>query len=233
MLLKTDRHHSFFIPSFVRRERHFTRAQQRGLKQHWGQYGLATEQFSHLDRYFSDSSRLRLEIGFGNGEVLLTLAEQNPAIGYLGVEVYRPGIGRLLNRLAERHVKNVRVICADITHCITQSPHRELFEQVLILFPDPWPKKRHHKRRLITSAFCSQLALWLQPGAHLHLATDCSSYAQQMALSLQHCAAWEKPQLSTEPQQHRFYQETAFERRSRRAQSLISKLDCYKTKTAA
>ncbi|MGU9977542.1 MAG: tRNA (guanosine(46)-N7)-methyltransferase TrmB [Candidatus Oxydemutatoraceae bacterium WSBS_2016_MAG_OTU14] len=218
------------ILSFVRRQRYFTPAQRRGLEQYWDQYGLVANQFPHLDEHLPSPSQIKLEIGFGNGEVLFGLAQKEPTVAYIGVDVYRPGVGQLLNKIGKHGVENIRLMCDDIVDCIQQQPTRALFDQVLILFPDPWQKKRHQKRRLITPAFCSQLAPWMKPNAHLHLATDWDDYAQQMLSVVEECPSLSRLKHTTSPE-HRLYPQTAFERRGLRRDHLIHHIDCYKTAT--
>ncbi len=121
-----------------------------------------------------------LEIGFGTGEVLGALAEANPHVDYLGIEVHRSGVGRLLLQAARAKLKNLRIVCHDAVDVLTLSIPDESFDEILIFFPDPWHKKRHHKRRLIDGAFAALLAGKLKSGGILRLATDWQDYAEQM-----------------------------------------------------
>src|SRR5260221_4948452 len=127
-----------------------------------------------------DSAPGCLEIGFGSGEVLGALAEANPHIDYLGIEVHRSGVGRLLLQAARANLKNLRIVCHDAVEVLKLSIQDEAFDEVLIFFPDPWHKKRHHKRRLIEPAFAALLADKLKGGGILRLATDWQEYAEQM-----------------------------------------------------
>ena len=178
--MDTRNQHSGAIRSWVRREGRITRAQQRALETLWPRYGLDAIQTPDLEQVFGRNAPCTLEIGFGNGESLATMAEQEPATDFIGVEVHRPGIGHLLMKLAQRELTNVRVCNADalqvLNHCI---PDRSL-ERVLLLFPDPWPKKRHHKRRIVQPAFIERVAGKLVTGGVLHLATDWENYAKHM-----------------------------------------------------
>ena len=121
-----------------------------------------------------------LEIGFGVGEVIGTLAENNPHIDYVGIEVHRPGVGRLLLRAEQAQLRNLRVICHDAVEVLKDSLRNDSFDEILVFFPDPWHKKRHHKRRLIDSTFAASLAAKLRAGGVLRLATDWQAYAEQM-----------------------------------------------------
>lgn len=157
-----------------------TRSQQRALAELLPRYGLDSGKVIDPARIFGRNAPLTLEIGFGNGDSLATMAAQDPAADFIGIEVHRPGVGHLLLQLDQRELTNVRVICSDavevIRHCL---PDRTL-ERVLLFFPDPWPKKRHHKRRIVQPAFIELLARKLKPGGILHMATDWEHYAEHM-----------------------------------------------------
>ncbi|HUJ53967.1 MAG TPA: tRNA (guanosine(46)-N7)-methyltransferase TrmB, partial [Steroidobacteraceae bacterium] len=129
---------------------------------------------------FSRTAPCTLEIGFGNGENLLALAAAHPERDFLGIEVHRPGVGRLLLGLEARALGNVRVICHDAVEVLEQQIAPGSLAEILILFPDPWPKKRHHKRRLLQEPFAEVLASRLSRGGVLRLATDWQPYALQM-----------------------------------------------------
>lgn len=169
------------IRSFVTRAGRITPAQQRALATLWPKYGLDTlEERLDLERLFARAAPRTLEIGFGNGENLLALAAAHPDRDYLGIEVHRPGVGRLLLGLEEHRLGNVRLICRDAVEVLERHIAPASLEEILILFPDPWPKKRHHKRRLIQPAFVAQLAGALVPGGVLRCATDWQPYALEM-----------------------------------------------------
>ena len=125
-----------------------------------------------------------MEIGFGNGENLLSLAALHPERNFVGIEVHRAGVGRLLLGLEERSLTNIRVICHDAVEVLTVQIAPQSLDEVLILFPDPWPKKRHHKRRLVQAPFVRLLAGRLHPGGRLRLATDWHPYAEEMLATL-------------------------------------------------
>jgi tRNA (guanine-N7-)-methyltransferase len=121
-----------------------------------------------------------LEIGFGNGETLATMAEVHPERRYLGVEVHRPGVGHLLLELERLGLTNVRVLRRDAVELLTQGLPPASLEGVYLFFPDPWPKQRHHKRRILKPEFVDLLARVIRPGGTFHAATDWTPYAEQM-----------------------------------------------------
>ena len=144
-------------------------------------YGVAfSRNVLDLDRLFGRAAPKVLEIGFGMGETTAAIAEQHPETEYLGVEVHTPGVGSLLARIAEARLTNVRVVQHDAVEVLEHMIAPTAFDRVHLFFPDPWPKKRHHKRRLIQPAFVSRLASKMKPGAILHACTDWEEYAQQM-----------------------------------------------------
>lgn len=169
------------IRSFVIRTGRITPAQERALAELWPRFGVEYAPAPlDLDALYGRAAPRTLEIGFGNGEHLLGQARAHPERDFLGVEVHRPGVGRLLLGLAEHGLTNVRVICHDAVEVLARQLPPHAFAAILILFPDPWPKKRHHKRRLIQPDFAALLASRLAPGGVLHLATDWEPYAEHM-----------------------------------------------------
>lgn len=133
-----------------------------------------------LDAVFGRKAPKVLEIGFGMGEATARIAYDHPEIDYLGVEVHTPGVGALLKRIGELGLSNVRIIQHDAVEVVRHMLPEEGLDGAHIFFPDPWHKKRHHKRRLIQAEFVGLLARRLKPGAYVHLATDWEDYAQQM-----------------------------------------------------
>jgi tRNA (guanine-N7-)-methyltransferase len=177
--------HPRSIRSFVTRAGRITPAQQRALVALWPKYGIEfAARPLDLDAAFGRAASCTLEIGFGNGEHLLALAAAHPERNFLGVEVHRPGVGRLLLALEAGALANVRLICHDAVEVLERQLAPGSLAEVLILFPDPWPKKRHHKRRLIQRPFADLLATRLAPGGALALATDWQPYALQMLETL-------------------------------------------------
>jgi tRNA (guanine-N7-)-methyltransferase len=169
------------IRSFVLRAGRTTAAQERALDQLWPAFGLdLPEAPLDLALAFGREAPRCLEIGFGVGEVIGSLAEANPDVDYLGVEVHRAGVGRLLLRAEQTSLKNLRVICHDAVDVLRDYLPDASFDEILVFFPDPWHKKRHHKRRLIEASFVALLSTKLRDGGILRLATDWQDYAQQM-----------------------------------------------------
>jgi tRNA (guanine-N7-)-methyltransferase len=169
------------VRSFVRREGHFTSAQRRAVETLLPKYS-APEGGSVIDfvQLFGRDAPVHLEIGFGNGEALAAMASRHPENDYVGIEVHRPGVGALLRRLESDGIANVRVISDDARAVLEQRIPDSGLSAVYLFFPDPWHKKRHHKRRLVQPEFVALLARKLKPGGLLHLATDWEDYAQQM-----------------------------------------------------
>ena len=182
-----DEAHPRPIRSFVTRAGRITAAQQRALAELAPKYTVGMEAQGPLDlaRLFARAASCTLEIGFGNGENLVALAQAHPERNYLGVEVHRPGVGRLLLAVEERRLGNLRVICQDAVEVLERQIAAASLAEILILFPDPWPKKRHHKRRLIQPPFVALLERALAPGGVLRLATDWQPYALEMLAVLE------------------------------------------------
>src|SRR5215472_14574863 len=156
--------HPRSIRSFVTRAGRITEAQQRALEQLWPKYGIefAAGPLASHALYGRDAART-LEIGFGNGENLAALAAGQRERDFLGVEVHRPGVGRLLQALESQGLTNVRLICHDAVEVLSQQIAPQWLQEILIFFPDPWPKKRHHKRRLVQDSFARLAAARLAP----------------------------------------------------------------------
>ncbi len=182
--------HPRAIRSFVTRSGRITDAQQRALDLLWPRYGVAFAPLPlDLDALFGRRAARVVEIGFGNGENLAALADAHPDRDYLGIEVHRAGLGRFLLSADRMGLTNARVACHDAVEVLEHQIVPHALDEVLILFPDPWPKKRHHKRRLIQPPFVDLLASRLKPGGLLRLATDWQPYAQQMLAVLGDCTA--------------------------------------------
>jgi tRNA (guanine-N7-)-methyltransferase len=176
------------IRSFVVRSGRATVAQQRALAELWPVYGLELGS-GPLDwsAIFGRSAPRMMEIGFGAGEALLDFACAHPDFDCIGVEVHRPGVGRLLLGAARCELKNLRIVCHDAVEVLQTQVAPASLALVHIFFPDPWPKKRHHKRRLIQAPFVELLARALQPEGILRLATDWEPYAQHMREVIDGC----------------------------------------------
>lgn len=213
-----DRGRDRRIRSFVLRQGRFTPAQQRAFDQHWSRYGL---EYTGAPRDFASAwgrrAPLVLEIGFGNGEQLLHSAQAEPARDFVGIEVHRPGVGRLMNGLAEADVENVRLYNHDAVEVLQREIDTAALAEVRIYFPDPWHKKRHNKRRLIQPAFLDLLATKVERGGRLHLATDWADYAEQMREALATAPSWRvDPQYADPSMRPPWRIETHFERRGLR-----------------
>jgi tRNA (guanine-N7-)-methyltransferase len=173
------------IRSFVRREGRFTAAQRKALEQYWPRYGLDPgARLLDLDRTFGRRAERYLEIGFGNGDTLASMASLNPDVDYLGIEVHRPGVGQVLNRLRDEGIGNVRLICADAVEVLRHNIPDQSLNGVFLFFPDPWPKKRHHKRRIVQPEFLQLVRRKLYPEGYIHMATDWEDYAHHMLAML-------------------------------------------------
>ncbi|MEO5596362.1 MAG: tRNA (guanosine(46)-N7)-methyltransferase TrmB [Lysobacteraceae bacterium] len=169
------------IRSFVLREGRQTQAQQRAMTQAWPRFGVDYEGVPRdFDAEFGRAAKRVLEIGFGNGDALLHAASGDPARDYIGVEVHAPGVGRVLNAITTAGLSNLRVYRHDAVEVLENEFLPESLDEVRIWFPDPWHKKRHHKRRLVNPTFAALLASRLRSGGMLHLATDWRDYADQM-----------------------------------------------------
>ena len=169
------------VRSFVLRSGRATTGQQRALAELWPKYGVEFSPAAlDLPTLFGRAAPRMLEIGFGAGEALLEFASAHPEIDCIGVEVHRPGVGRLLLGAEAATLSNLRVICHDAVEVLQHQLPPASIALVHIFFPDPWPKKRHHKRRLIQPAFVELLATVIAPGGTLRLATDWEPYAQHM-----------------------------------------------------
>jgi tRNA (guanine-N7-)-methyltransferase len=176
------------IRSYVRRAGRITAAQERALLELWPRYGLEFQSIClDLDRSFGRAAPRTLEIGFGNGEHLLERAMRSPERDFLGVEVHRPGIGHLLLGAARAGATNLRVIAHDAVEVLQLQLAPASLDELQLLFPDPWPKERHHKRRLVQPAFATLVATRLKAGGLWHLATDWEPYAQHMLQVLSGC----------------------------------------------
>ena len=160
-------------------------AQQRALDQLLPRYGLPFLR-TPLDwqRVFGRTAPVVLEIGFGMGETTAEIAAAHPQRDFVGIEVHAPGVGSLLRELDRRALTNVRVIRHDAVEVVDAMIPTGSLAGIHVFFPDPWPKKRHHKRRLLKPEFVHALALRLAPGGYLHVATDWADYAEEMLATL-------------------------------------------------
>jgi tRNA (guanine-N7-)-methyltransferase len=169
------------IKSFVKRAGRMTPSQEHALQHYWPKYGLSLDQglldFASL---FGNDHPVIMEIGFGMGDSLSTMAATMPWNNYIGIEVHRPGVGRLLNNLATQELSNVRVFCDDAIEVMTQCINDGSLAGVQLFFPDPWHKKKHNKRRIVQPAFAQDIRKKLSHGGVFHMATDWQPYAEHM-----------------------------------------------------
>ena len=165
-----------------------TRGQERAWRELWPALGIeASDAMLDLDATFGRSAPRTVEIGFGNGETLVAQAAARPRDDFLGIEVHRPGVGHLMLRCEELEVSNLRIVCRDAVEVLERQLPPGSIDEVLIYFPDPWPKKRHHKRRLVQDEFVTLVASRLRSDGALRLATDWQPYAEWMLDTLGRC----------------------------------------------
>jgi tRNA (guanine-N7-)-methyltransferase len=169
------------IRSYVLRQGRISNAQRRAHTELLPVFGIAFSPTPlDLDAAFGRAAPKILEIGFGMGETTAEIAQQHPECDYLGIEVHTPGVGSLLARVAELRLQNIRVVQHDAVEVLQHMIAPGTLDGVHIFFPDPWPKKRHHKRRLLQAPFVALLASKMKRGAVLHACTDWEDYARQM-----------------------------------------------------
>jgi len=173
------------IRSYVLRTGRMTPGQRRAYEEGWQRWGLIHEDvILDVDALFGRSGPRVVEIGFGMGQSLAEMARVSPHANFIGIEVHKPGVGRLLHSIAEHDISNIRVYCHDAVEILRDCIADASLDTVQIFFPDPWHKKRHNKRRLIQPEFVAHLVSKLKVGGTLHLATDWEDYAQQMMVVL-------------------------------------------------
>jgi len=205
------------IRSFVRREGRITPGQKRALEELWPRYGLEPGHRIDPVQIFNREAPLALEIGFGNGESLATMAAQALETDFIGIEVHRPGVGHLLQELDRQALDNVRVFNEDAVKVLRDCLPDGCLDRLLLFFPDPWHKKRHHKRRIVRLEFIELVAQKLKPGGILHMATDWENYAEHMLEVMEQSAGFRNcagvRQYSEKPG---YRPATKFERRGRK-----------------
>lgn len=169
------------IRSFVLRTGRMTDGQQAAFDRYWLQYGLSLgDGLLDVDSTFGARRPLVLEVGFGMGDSLLRMAIDEPDKNFIGIEVHPPGVGRLLNNAGLAQLNNLKVYMADATDVLKECIPENSLHRFQLYFPDPWHKKKHHKRRIVQSDFIDCAVARLQPGGLLHLATDWQNYAEHM-----------------------------------------------------
>jgi len=173
------------IRSFVLRQGRLTSAQQNALDNYWCDYGLDySEQRLPVAQIFDNSNDIVLEVGFGNGDSLLQQAIEQPQYNFLGIEVHGPGVGHLIHNAHLKDIHNIKVIRHDALEVLTHQIADSSIYKFQLFFPDPWHKKRHHKRRIISPEFIQLVHRKLQPGGLFHMATDWQHYAEQMLMQV-------------------------------------------------
>jgi tRNA (guanine-N7-)-methyltransferase len=183
-LMQSDHPRRRSIRSFVRRAGRLTPSQQRALDELWPEFGVDYEpDVLDLGELFGREAPRVLEIGFGNGETLVQQASENPEADYLGIEVHEPGVGHCLIAARDAGISNLKLITHDAIDVLQQLPPASL-QRINLYFPDPWPKKRHHKRRIVQPSFITSCAGLLVPSGSLHVATDWANYAEHIDAAL-------------------------------------------------
>lgn len=183
--MQGDHHRT--IRSFVRRTGRMTPSQQKALAELWPVYGLEfTPDAAEFGRSFPVRQPIVLEIGFGNGETLVTHAVQNSAQNFLGIEVHDPGVGHCLLKAHDAGIDNLRLINHDAIDVLRQQIPAASLARINLYFPDPWPKKRHHKRRIVQPDFVELIAARLVGGGTFNIATDWANYAEHIDAIFSH-----------------------------------------------
>lgn len=210
------------IRSFVLRTTRITEAQKKAMEELYPVYGVNFQTDSLACRdLFPGFSKYVLEIGFGMGDATLELAQNHPDTAFLGVEVHTPGVGRVLLEIQRRGLKNLKVLCHDATEVLPRL-EKETWDGIHIFFPDPWPKKKHNKRRLIQHPFVQTLLPPLKTGGYIYAATDWEEYAEQILQVFDTTPGLKNPyqpwaQVSWRPK-------TKFERKGLEAQRVIREI---------
>jgi len=180
------------VRSFVLRGGRLTEGQQRAMEELLPRYSTGSGSgFLDFAGLFGNVRPVVLEIGFGNGDATWQMAQQSPQENFIGVEVHKPGVGHLLLNLREKAIENVRIACEDAVVFLRERVTVSSLGGVRVFFPDPWPKKRHHKRRIVKAEFVTLLAEKVQTGGIVHFATDWQNYAEHMLEVLQQNPAFE------------------------------------------
>jgi tRNA (guanine-N7-)-methyltransferase len=179
----TDRTGDRQVRSFVLRGGRLTEGQKRALEELWPRFGIEDKHEQvNFSALFGNEAPVIVEIGFGDGEASWQMALARPDQNFVGVEVHRPGVGHLLLKLEEKGIENLRIACADAVEFLQARAPEQTLDGVRIYFPDPWPKKRHHKRRIIRPEFVRLLASRMRTGGVLHIATDWEPYAEHILM---------------------------------------------------
>ena len=174
------------IQSFVKRSGRLSKAQSTGLNELWGDYGVnINEKILNFDELFLNKNDITLEVGFGNGDSLLEMAIQQPDQNFLGIEVYEAGVGRLINEASKNNLSNLKIIKEDAVEILTNNISDNSLSCFQLFFPDPWHKKKHHKRRIVQASFLDRLSKKLKNNGIAHIATDWENYAEHIMDTLE------------------------------------------------
>ncbi len=181
------------LRTFVLRQGRLTQGQAKNLQDYWDRVGIdvGTQTINPAD-YFDRKAPVWLEIGFGNGESLVEMAAANPQINFLAIEVHLPGVGHVLGEIAGRDIRNVRLIRYDAVEILDKFLSPASLDRIMLFFPDPWPKKRHHKRRIVNEEFTRLMRRVLTPGGIFHTATDWPPYADHIDAVMQQCEFFDR-----------------------------------------
>ncbi|MGB0205528.1 MAG: tRNA (guanosine(46)-N7)-methyltransferase TrmB [Neptuniibacter sp.] len=176
-----EKKHMRTVKSFVLRAGRMTEGQQKAMEDVWPQMGLELQNgMLNLADVFGREAPVVLEIGFGMGDSLIEMAKDQPEKNYIGIEVHRPGVGRILSNAEKAGLNNIRVFCDDAIEVLAQCIPDSSLDCIQLFFPDPWHKKRHHKRRIVQPEFAQTLRKKLKVGGVFHMATDWENYAEHM-----------------------------------------------------
>ena len=169
------------IQSFVRRSGRISKAQSIGLNELWHDYGVdLNEKKLDFNKLFLSKNNVTLEVGFGNGDSLLEMAIDQPNQNFLGIEVYEAGVGRLINEANKNKLSNLKIIKDDAVEVLTNNILDNSISHFQLFFPDPWHKKKHHKRRIVQISFLDLLSKKLKKDGVVHIATDWENYAEHI-----------------------------------------------------
>ncbi len=163
--------------SYSLRGNRMTRAQTLAMAQSWDQYAIEIKSELNLNQIFPEKTKVIMEIGSGMGEATAQIAKANPQVGYVAVEMHSPGLAALLILINQMELENIRLIREDATYLLANHIPDNSLDGIHLLFPDPWPKNRQHKRRIVQSEFIEMVGRKLKPGGFIHIATDWQPYA--------------------------------------------------------
>ena len=182
----TEAKHHRKIQSFVKRSGRLSKGQSLGLNELWSDFGIDVDSSTlDFEEIFSNQNDVTLEVGFGNGDSLLEMAIQEPNQNFLGIEVYEAGVGRLINEANKKNVGNLKVIKEDAVEVLENNVADDSISNFQLFFPDPWHKKRHHKRRIVQMGFLDLLSKKLKSNGTAHIATDWQDYAEHIMETLE------------------------------------------------